>query len=84
MPRDIGLEAGALWVLSNHRQGHLMIPFDPTIFNADFKPPAAALVEKSWRTNEHSFWLRITQHGRVYADIHPAAALVGRNFEKCD
>ena len=28
------------------------VPFDPTIFNADFKPPAAALVEKSWGTNE--------------------------------
>ena len=56
--------------------------FDPTIFNADFKPPAAALVEKSWGTNEHSFWLRITQHGRVYADIHPPAALVRRKFEK--
>ena len=35
------------------------IPFDPTIFNADFKPPAAALVEKSWKTNEHSFWLNV-------------------------
>ena len=25
----------------------LLIPFDPTIFNADFKPPEAAFIEKS-------------------------------------
>ena len=30
----------------------MMIPFDPIIFIADFKPPAAALIEKSWGTNE--------------------------------
>ena len=61
-----------------------LLPFDPTIFNADFKPPEAAFIEKSWGTNEHSFWLRITQHGRLNGYIHPPAALVVRNFEKCD
>ena len=57
------------------------IPFDPTIFNADFKPPAAALVEKSWGTNEHSFWLRITQHGRFNGYIHPPAALLWQSLK---
>ena len=58
-----------------------MVPFDPTIFNADFKPPAAALVEKSWGTNEHSFWLRITQHGRFNGYIHPPAALLWQSLK---
>ena len=29
-----------------------MVPFDPTIFNADFKPPEEPLVEESWGTND--------------------------------
>ena len=36
---------------------HIVIPFDPTIFNADFKPPEAAFIEKSWETNGNASWL---------------------------